>query len=239
MKCISAFCGVLLLIGFSEAAVKMLLLLRLRDRCVVLFRRRRDVQSTSKHRRSTCRDTAINACLLSTTFTSGILAIVALVYAVYSPHWIHLDHQSRACLEVQSLRNFELDSVQQTAENVGSWAGDGGVAVAGNTTTSVGSRCVTDMHTGPWSICAVYDAQLHSCGKLRCQMLTAISFCVQVSVMLEVCCVAAVQRRKLMYFCKPFGCCEWNYAPVAMQGLRKTCHHTCMIYAHLSHCPFI
>lgn len=136
----------------------LLLLLRLRDRCALLLRRR--VPPTSSPQpapRPSCGsdDALLHAGLQSTAFVAGLFVIVAVIYAAHSPHWVVVDGPSRGCDDVRgTVVPASADSSNEPAA---------GEAIPSSNTTAR-DRCATG-HTfvGPWTICAVYDNQLHSC----------------------------------------------------------------------------
>jgi len=143
----------------------LLLLLRLRDRCATLLRRRVPPTSDDAGRRpSSCRDTLLDACLQSTAFVGGLAVIVAVVYAAHSPHWLVLDvvsspdcdHHVRATASPAAGRGSSDDER----------AGGPSSSVSGSTATDRRAGCTTGVqtHVGPWTICTVYDNQLHGCG---------------------------------------------------------------------------
>jgi len=146
----------------------LLLVMRLRDRCATLLRRRVPPTSVDAGRRpSSCRDTLLDACLRSTAFVGGLAVIVAVVYAAHSPHWLVLDlpsspgcdHHVRATASPAARRGSSDN------ERAGGVAGPSS-SVSGSTATDQRTGCTTGVqtHVGPWTICAVYDNQLHSCG---------------------------------------------------------------------------
>lgn len=150
----------------------MLLVLKLPDRCVAFLRRRaRQPTPTLATWPPSNRHTIINRCLSVTAFVAGIFAIVGVVYAAQSPHWIYMEIQSRACGEVrapadsQALPRLPTD-VRESSVVPASGTQDMSSKTSRYAMRNQLSRCTTgNVYVGPWTICAVYDSQVYKCGK--------------------------------------------------------------------------
>jgi len=149
----------------------MLLLPRLRDKCLAFLRRRVQSTSTQATQRPFCTDTGFNACLLSSI--GNMFVILAVTYAAHSPHWIVMDAESPGSDEVRAPDmhvTVEAASPKQTADVRGSSdVRASGIVVSSNMSGSVvedgRSRCTTDhSYIGSYTICAIYDTKLY-CGK--------------------------------------------------------------------------
>lgn len=143
----------------------MLLLARLRDRCVMSLRRRVPPTSSPAAQRPSCGDNVLHAGLQSTAFICGLVVIVAVIYAAHSPHWVVMDvPSSPGCdgvhVSIEAARQRSADGRRTSDERAG------GVTVPMSDLTLIDQRggC-TSGHTyvGPWTICTVYDNQLRSC----------------------------------------------------------------------------
>jgi len=158
----------------------MLLLLKLRNRCVVFLGRRDQSTSTQAVQRPSCKHAAITACLSTMSYLGGVFVIVAVIYAANSPHWIDLGARSSDCHEVPSPGSqvtVEAASPRPTTDVRGSSDVRASgmvdpVRTSSNTSGSTEkhrlSRCTTGHeYFGAWTICAIYDTQLHSCGKTK------------------------------------------------------------------------
>jgi len=155
----------------------MLLLLKLRDRCVVFLRRRGQPTPTPLQAAQppSCRYAAINTCLSSMAFVGGVFVIVAVIYAAYSPHWIYMDVQSPDCRELRAVVTVEEASPHQRSDVGGSPdVRASGVVDFEKTSSNMSgsalkdrpSRCTTGhLYIGPWTICATYDTNHDGCGK--------------------------------------------------------------------------
>lgn len=140
------------------------LMTRLRDRCATLLRRRVPPTSGDAAPRPSCRDTLLDACLQSTAFVGGLAVIVAVVYAAQSPHWVLFDvPSSPGCDHHVHATASPADGRGSSDERAGGVAGPSS-SVSGSTATDQRTGCTTGQtHVGPWTICAVYDNQLHGC----------------------------------------------------------------------------
>ena len=160
----------------------MMLLARLRDRCALLLRRRVPPTSSGQAARPLGRrsprpgrsygaDAVLDVCLQSTSFICGVVVIVAVVYATHSPRWVVVDGPppppSPGCDRVRHLAAVEAASPRRTPD--GERAGVAQVqwsnASAAGRRPSGGGCATGHTHVGAWTICAVYDNQLHGCGK--------------------------------------------------------------------------
>jgi len=155
--------------GVMQSPMTMtMLLLKLRNRCVVFFRRREQLTSTQAAQRPSCKDAAITACLSSMSILGGVFVIVTVIYAVNSPDWIDVGVQSLDCDEVRPSATVEAASPRLSADVRGSSdVRDTGTADPGKTSTPEDqlSRCTGHMYVGAWTICAIYASEFHNCGK--------------------------------------------------------------------------
>lgn len=143
----------------------MLLLPRLRDRCVTLLRRR--VPSTTSSQaapRPSCGDAVIHAALQSTAFICGLVVVVAIIYAAQSPHWVVMDDPSspgcddvHVSVEAAPPRRTSADGRRTSDERAGGVT----VATSGLALMDQRGRCTTGhTYVGPWTVC---ENQLGSC----------------------------------------------------------------------------
>ena len=157
----------------------MMLLLKLRNRCVVFLRRCEQPTSTDAAQRASCKDAAITACLSSISFLGGVFVIVAVIYAANSSQWIDLGVQSPGCYDEVHPPASHIIVEAASPRPEADIRGSPDVRVTdtvdpGKTSSNMNGSAVKDrrrrcapghVYIGAWTICATYDTRFHSCGK--------------------------------------------------------------------------